>query len=106
MSYIIIAVPTDKSPKNTKHTLVNAIDKYCLSVSDFKIPKLKIGTLDQLMQLSDDLQRVDVIGEQVVKKIERSFYDMLASKPTQNEEKKHKDKKLEKKKKKTNLRWS
>lgn len=86
MAYLLVSVPTDGSPKNTKSKLQAAVDKYSSQVTNFKIPKLKIGTLDQLMKLSDVLQTVDGQGEQVVKKIERSFYDMLAQNP-KNEEK-------------------
>lgn len=86
MAYLLVSVPTDGSPKNTKSKLQAAVDKYSSQVTNFKIPQLKIGTLDQLMKLSDVLQTVDVQGEQVVKKIERSFYDMLAQNP-KNEEK-------------------
>lgn len=55
---------------------------------DFKIPKLRVGTLDQLMQLSDELLKVDQHAEQVSKKIERSVYDMIDNKPVKDDEKK------------------
>uniref|UniRef100_K3WZ14 V-type proton ATPase subunit C n=1 Tax=Globisporangium ultimum (strain ATCC 200006 / CBS 805.95 / DAOM BR144) TaxID=431595 RepID=K3WZ14_GLOUD len=37
---------------------------------------LLIGTLDSLMALSDDLNRVDMVIESVVRKIERQFHDL------------------------------
>ncbi|POM57511.1 H - or Na -translocating F-type, V-type and A-type ATPase (F-ATPase) Superfamily, partial [Phytophthora palmivora] len=37
---------------------------------------LLVGTLDSLMALSDDLNRVDMVIESVVRKIERQFHDL------------------------------
>uniref|UniRef100_M4BHM7 V-type proton ATPase subunit C n=1 Tax=Hyaloperonospora arabidopsidis (strain Emoy2) TaxID=559515 RepID=M4BHM7_HYAAE len=37
---------------------------------------LLVGTLDSLMALSDDLSRVDMVIESVVRKIERQFHDL------------------------------
>ncbi|EGZ26421.1 hypothetical protein PHYSODRAFT_359667 [Phytophthora sojae] len=37
---------------------------------------LLVGTLDSLMALSDDLNRVDLVIESVVRKIERQFHDL------------------------------
>ncbi|KAG6947555.1 hypothetical protein JG687_00016028 [Phytophthora cactorum] len=37
---------------------------------------LLVGTLDSLMALSDDLNRVDMLIESVVRKIERQFHDL------------------------------
>jgi len=42
---------------------------------------LKVGTLDQLMQLSDDLAKVDTQVELITKKIERSYIDLIRNKP-------------------------
>lgn len=88
MSFILISVPTDVNPKATKKKLRTAVEKYSISVMDFKIPKLRVGTLDQLMQLSDELLKVDQHAEQVSKKIERSVYDMIDNKPVKDDEKK------------------
>lgn len=110
MSYLLIAVPTDKTGKKTRDKLRTAVEKCSHSVSDFKIPALKVGTLDSLMQLSDELLKVDTFGEQVSKKIERCFFDMVANKPKGNpdDEKKHGGlaKKKKKKKMRGNARWN
>merc|ERR1712130_1029154 len=71
--------------------LEHGVDKYSNKVTSFKIPALKVGTLDRLMQLSDELQKLDQLGESVVKKIERSYYEMWDQK-TAIEEQKHKKK--------------
>jgi len=55
---------------------------FCLFGADlsyFKIPALKVGTLDALMQLSDDLNRIDAFIEGVVRKIERQYSESDAS---------------------------
>jgi len=91
MNYLLISVPTDKTETKTRQKLENAVDKYSNKVTSFKIPALKVGTLDRLMQLSDELQKLDQLGESVVKKIERSYYEMWDQK-TAIEEQKHKKK--------------
>jgi hypothetical protein len=35
--------------------------------------ELKVGTLDSLMSLSDDLQKIDIFVEGVVKKVTSSY---------------------------------
>merc|ERR1712130_1032434 len=69
MNYLLISVPTDKTETKTRQKLENAVDKYSNKVTSFKIPALKVGTLDRLMQLSDELQKLDQLGESVVKKL-------------------------------------
>eukprot|EP00698_Gefionella_okellyi_P021634 TRINITY_DN7051_c0_g1_i1.p1 TRINITY_DN7051_c0_g1~~TRINITY_DN7051_c0_g1_i1.p1 ORF type:complete len:373 (+),score=61.88 TRINITY_DN7051_c0_g1_i1:23-1141(+) len=42
----------------------------------FSIPNLRIGTMDQLMSLSDDLHKIDLFVESVYRKFERQLFDM------------------------------
>lgn len=42
----------------------------------FEIPELRVGTLDSLMVLSDDLVKVNALVESVVNKIRRQLYEM------------------------------
>jgi len=42
---------------------------------EFNIPKLKVGTLDTLMALSDDLAKVDTFVDGVLKKVKRAYID-------------------------------
>jgi len=42
---------------------------------DFNIPKLKVGTLDTLMALSDELAKVDTFVDGVLKKVKRTYID-------------------------------
>jgi len=44
----------------------------------FEMPSLLVGTLDSLISLSDDLNRVDMTCENTVRKIERQFHDITA----------------------------
>ena len=42
----------------------------------FEIPDLRVGTVDSLMVLSDDLVKVNSVVESVVNKIRRQLFDM------------------------------
>ena len=42
----------------------------------FAIPELRVGTLDSLMVLSDDLVKVNALVESVVNKLRRQLFDM------------------------------
>lgn len=44
----------------------------------FELPELRVGTLDALMVLSDDLVKVNSVVEAVVNKLRRQLYDMTA----------------------------
>jgi len=61
--------------KLTRRQLDMSINKYA-KLSDFPIPKLKVGTLDSLMQLSDDLVKIDQQMEAAVLKIARNYTDL------------------------------
>merc|ERR1712087_875390 len=79
------------NPKSVKSKLRQAVianTKCALSVTEFSIPDLRIGTLDQLMKSSDELQKIDQQAEQVAKKIERSVYDLLDNRPVKDKKKK------------------
>ena len=42
-----------------------------------KLPELKVGTLDSLIQLSDELSKSDNYGESVVRKVANYLNDIL-----------------------------
>ena len=44
----------------------------------FAIPELRVGTLDTLMVLSDDLVKVNALVESVVNKIRRQLFEMAS----------------------------
>ena len=45
----------------------------------FEVPSLTVGTLDTLMNLSDELGKTDQIVESIVRKIEKTTYELSAS---------------------------
>lgn len=81
MSYWLISVPNETKDGNSKITYDN-LNRNSSAValsknSPFPIPQLKVGTLDSLMSLSDDLAKFDTQVGQISKKIEKTYYDYL-----------------------------
>lgn len=73
----IVAIPTDNgSMSRTLSHLTSATTGLC-TVSEFAVPKLAIGTLDKLMQLSDTLTKTDEQAESVVKRIGKQYADTI-----------------------------
>jgi V-type H+-transporting ATPase subunit C len=77
MSYQLISAPADPSKEKTAANCQDAVGDIA-KVCKWPLPELKVGTLDSLMQLSDDLAKVDIQVESVVHKIERDLKDQLA----------------------------
>jgi len=75
--YLLIAAP--KTREDTYNTLTRKItDENDLATQyKFAVPDLKVGTLDSLMALSDDLGRVDGYVEGVARKIAQQLYEVL-----------------------------
>lgn len=78
--YWLVAVPTDRDISFTRQKLQDSL-KGLGDIYDYRFPRLKVGTLDVLMQLSDDLTKMDVTCEGAVKKIKRSYHEMIMNKP-------------------------
>ena len=71
--YWLVALPLLDGPDRTWSTL-QQISTYNAPLSTnhrFSIPELRVGTLDTLMVLSDDLVKVNALLESVVNKIRR-----------------------------------
>lgn len=51
----------------------------------FGIPDLKVGTLDSLMALSDDLAKIDIFVESTTKKIVRQLVEISDKRPDKND---------------------
>ncbi|XP_030575464.1 V-type proton ATPase subunit C 1-B [Archocentrus centrarchus] len=66
----LISVPLDKTSLINVEKLKRTIAKTNLasSCSKFSIPDLKVGTLDSLLSMSDDLSKLDTLAESVIKK--------------------------------------
>ncbi|XP_033227679.1 V-type proton ATPase subunit C isoform X2 [Belonocnema kinseyi] len=77
--YWLISAPGDKTCQQTWETMNNLTSKQN-SLSDnykFHIPDLKVGTLDQLVGLSDDLGKLDAFVEQVTRKVATYLGEVL-----------------------------
>lgn len=77
--YWLISAPGDKTCQQTWDTMNNLTAKqHSLSVNyKFHIPDLKVGTLDQLVGLSDDLGKLDAYVEQVTRKVATYLGEVL-----------------------------
>jgi len=76
--YWIISAPGDRTKQETWDRLNQATSRDSLSTNwKFHIPDLKVGTLDQLVGLSDDLGKVDSYVEQVTRKLANYLGDVL-----------------------------
>jgi V-type H+-transporting ATPase subunit C len=58
----IIAAPGEPTPQETWDRLQSTTSTFS-SNSKFNLPDLKVGTLDQLVGLSDDLAKLDSAAE-------------------------------------------
>lgn len=75
----LICVPTESSSEATFEKLnARLVSKQLADPHVFQIPKnLKVGTLDALMKLSDSLTSSDSELEQLVKRIQKAYHDLL-----------------------------
>lgn len=93
-AYWLVAIPgwassgdLTRQPKNTSTTASaddvslnrRALEMKTTKMSDnfdFEIPKLRVGTLDTLMNLSDELGKLDTLSESLFKRIARTYKDL------------------------------
>jgi len=76
--YWLISAPGEKTCQQTYDKLNQATSKQQLSSNwKFHIPDLKVGTLDQLVGLSDDLGKLDTFVEQITRKVANYLGDVL-----------------------------
>jgi len=79
--YWLISVPNEnKNEAATRGRLAAKTRLFC-DVKEFKLPLLKVGTLDALVQLSDETSKIDSFMETTVKKLERTGYDLVRNSP-------------------------
>lgn len=77
--YWLISAPGDKTCQQTWETMNNVTSKQnglCVN-NKFHIPDLKVGTLDQLVGLSDDLGKLDNFVEQITRKVASYLGEVL-----------------------------
>ncbi|CAO1375694.1 unnamed protein product [Diamesa hyperborea] len=77
--YWLISAPGDKTCQQTWETMNNVTSKQNSLCENFKfhIPDLKVGTLDQLVGLSDDLGKLDAYVETSTRKVAAYLGDVL-----------------------------
>lgn len=77
--YWLISAPGDKTCQQTWETMNNVTSKQNSLCENFKfhIPDLKVGTLDQLVGLSDDLGKLDAYVETITRKVAGYLGDVL-----------------------------
>lgn len=82
MAYWLVSLPLlDNSKDRTWNTLQQktTYDNNWATNFKFDMPELRVGTLDSLMQLSDDLVKTSVTLESVVGKIRRTIVDVCGN---------------------------
>ena len=80
--YWLISAPGEKTCQQTWETLNNVTNKQTDLCKNYKfhIPDLKVGTLDQLVGLSDELTKLDSYVESICHKLAASLQDTLDNK--------------------------
>ncbi|XP_071327378.1 V-type proton ATPase subunit C 1-B isoform X3 [Trachinotus anak] len=74
----LISVPLDKTSSNSVEKLKRTIAKTNLaSCCKFSIPDLKVGILDSLLSMSDDLSKLDTLTESVIKKTYQCMREVM-----------------------------
>lgn len=74
----LVTIPNRReSPDATFNALQSNITN--CKIHRFEIPSLTVGTLDSLMALSDDLTKINGQVENVVRKIERQYADLIGA---------------------------
>ncbi|OQR67289.1 V-type proton ATPase subunit C 1-A-like [Tropilaelaps mercedesae] len=74
----LISAPGEQTCQETWEKLNEVTSREQLATNyKFNLPDLKVGTLDQLVSLSDELQRVDQFTEQVTRKLANYLADVL-----------------------------
>ncbi|XP_055702868.1 V-type proton ATPase subunit C isoform X1 [Phlebotomus papatasi] len=77
--YWLISAPGDKTCQQTWETMNNVTSKQGNLCDNYKmhIPDLKVGTLDQLVGLSDDLGKLDTYVESITRKVAAYLGEVL-----------------------------
>ena len=79
--YLAVSVPSSITPSGHKDDAVSSLQKAVNSsngeVVPFSIPEFKIGTLDALLQQSDELAKLEGLCNQVVAKVGDTLKNIL-----------------------------
>ncbi|KAL3689997.1 hypothetical protein R1sor_016306 [Riccia sorocarpa] len=76
--YCLVSLPLHDSPANTWSLIQQKLKNVAFDVFPYKfhIPGLRVGTLDSLLTLSDDLAKTNVAVEGIANKIRRQIEDL------------------------------
>jgi len=75
----VISIPNNALSAHGLEGLKARVRNFCISVQRFNIPNLRVGTLDSLMALSDELVKKDQFLEITTKKIARQLVDLYVN---------------------------
>jgi V-type H+-transporting ATPase subunit C len=79
--YLFVSVPSSITPSGHKddaiQSLQRAVNESYGTVNALSIPEFKVGTLDALLQMSDDLQRLEGLSQSVVSKVGDTLKNIL-----------------------------
>jgi len=75
----LISAPGEKTPQQAWEACKSKTDGLSLNYK-FNLPELKVGTLDTLVGLSDDLGKLDALCESIARKIAGYFSEVLEEK--------------------------
>ncbi|XP_028995325.1 V-type proton ATPase subunit C 1-B [Betta splendens] len=74
----VISVPVDKTSSTSVDKLKHTIAKTKLATCcKFSIPELKVGILDSLLRVSDDLSKLDTLTEGLIRKTCQCMKDVM-----------------------------
>ena len=97
MSYWLISVPNQTKTEKAVFSELESATRGLAKSHLFRVPQLKVGTLDTLMALSDDLAKYDTQVGQIAKKIEKTYFDLSKAEDEKKDEGKDTKKKEESK---------
>lgn len=79
--YLFLGLPTSITPSSSKDDAIGAIQRAVKSengtVSAFKVPDFKVGTLDGLIQQSEELSKLEGQCKGVVSKVADTLNSIL-----------------------------
>lgn len=79
MEYLLVSVPANPTRADAKKVLNNGTSSVSAH-NTFTIPNLRVGTLDALVALSDDLTKIDTFVENVTRKLVSYMSDLITVK--------------------------
>lgn len=85
--YWFISAPADETCEETWKAMEELTRKLkSFEMFQFRVPNLKVGTLDQLMALSDELGKVDRYVGQVAHRVAHYLREVVVDKEFLNED--------------------